>query len=684
MNKTLILIILFLYSCKPEILQNIITSSPDDKIQVVLMLDQGMPSYAILVDGKECIKPSALGFRFRKQPDLLGPFQLLNSKTEIIEERWEPVWGQEKSIHSLSRSINFELKEQQAPHRQLNLFFRIFNDGVAYRYEIPAQIGLDSIFITEELSEFRFAQDGKSWWIPGSHAFDSYEQLHTASRLSEIDSANTPLTYVTDDDLYISIHEANLTDYAGMTLKRSASDSLLFLSSLVPWPDGDMVKTSAPMHSPWRTISIGRDATDLLRSRMILNLNEPNQLSDVSWINPMKYMGIWWGMHINKYTWTQGDQHGATTENIKSYIDFASENNIQGVLAEGWNKGWEAWGQEGALQLTEAYDDFDIQDVVEYARSKNVTFIGHHETTANVASYEEQLELAFAYYDSLGVSAIKTGYVGAIKPLGQFHYGQWMVQHFRKVTELAAHHHISLDVHEPVKGTGIERTWPNMMTREGARGQEWNAWSEGNPPDHTTILPFTRLLAGPMDYTPGIFDLRFDRYKADFRVQSTLAKQLALMVVLYSPLQMAADLPENYENQPAFQFIRDLEMDWDESLYLEGEIGEYLTIARRHEGEWFLGAITNGRTREVEIIMDQMIQWNWIAECYVDTENAHWDTNPYPIWIGSYEVSPSDTLKARLAPGGGMAIRFRPLTSDELERELLPISQLRLDQKTRE
>ena len=684
MNKSLILIILFLSSCQPENLQSILVSSPDDKIQVELTLDQGLPAYAIRVDGKVLIKPSELGYRFREQPDLVGPFHLLNSKTEIIEEHWEPVWGQEKLIHSLSRSIKLEMREQLAPHRQLNLYFRVFNGGVAFRYEIPQQVGLDSLFILEELSAFRFARDGKAWWIPGSHAYDSYEQLHKVSRLTEVDSANTPLTYVSDDEFYISIHEANLTDYAGMTVKRSESDSLNFLTSLVPWPDGDRVKASAPMVSPWRTICIGRSATDLLRSRMILNLNEPNQLSDYSWIKPMKYMGIWWGMHINKYTWIQGERHGATTENIKRYIDFASEHGIQGVLAEGWNKGWEKWGQAGALQFTEPYDDFDMGAVVEYAKGKNVTFIGHHETTANVASYERQLESAFAYYDSLGVSAIKTGYVGAIQPQGQFHYGQWMVQHFRKVVKLAARHHISLNVHEPVKGTGIERTWPNMMTREGGRGQEWNAWSAGNPPNHTTILPFTRLLAGPMDYTPGIFDLRFDRYKPGNRVHSTLAKQLALMVVLYSPLQMAADLPENYENQPAFQFIKDLEVDWDESLYLDGVIGELVIIARRHENEWFLGAITNGESREVEIPMNLMIPDKQIAECYVDTENAHYDSNPYPIWIGSYEVSPSDTLKARLAPGGGMAIRLRPLTEREADQELVSINELRLDQRARQ
>ena len=682
MKNALILIILFLYSCKSEISKNIFISSPDDRIQVHVSLDQGIPQYAVNFIGERLIQPSSLGYRFRNQSDLVGPFQLINSETKVIKETWQPVWGQESSIHSHSKLIRIELQEMEPPQRQLILYFRVFNDGVAFRYEIPEQPGLDSLFIVEEKSEFRFAQNGQSWWIPGAHAFDAYEKLHEVSRLSEIDSANTPLTYVTDDDIYVSIHEANLTDYAGMTLKRASHDSLTFLSSLVPWPDGDKVKTETPMLSPWRTICIGESATDLLRSRLILNLNESNQIADVSWIKPMNYIGIWWGMHINKYTWVQGDQHGATTENAKMYIDFASENNIGGVLVEGWNQGWEDWGQEGALQLTKSYDDFDIVDVIKYASDRNVSLIGHHETTANVTSYEGQLEAAFAYYDSLGVSAVKTGYVGAIKPAGQLHYGQWMVEHFRRVVKLAARHHITLDVHEPVKATGIERTWPNMMTREGARGQEWNAWSEGNPPDHTTILPFTRLLAGPLDYTPGIFDIRFERYKTDFKVHSTLAKQLALMVVLYSPLQMAADLPENYENQPAFQFIRDLEVDWDESLYLEGKIGEYVTVARRHGSEWFLGAITNEDARDVELPMHKMITGERVAECYVDAETTHWESNPYPIWIGSYLASPSDTLKARLAPGGGMAIRLRPLDEKEMERvDLIPISKLRRDQR---
>lgn len=679
MYKILPLILLFIFSCKPEETQIITLLSPDKKIRVELSLDAGVPRYSVQVDGILLLQPSGLGFRFRHQPELSGPFDLINSTTEQIQETWQPVWGQEDSIHSLSNSMRIELREQHSPQRNLNLYFRVFNDGVAFRYGIPQQEDLDSLFIIEELSQFNFASDGEAWWIPGSHAFDSYEQLHRVGSLSEVDSANTPLTYHSKNGFYISIHEANLTDYAGMTLKQSNTDLLAFSSHLVPWPDGDKVKTVVPMVSPWRTIIIGRQATDLLRSRMILNLNEPNQLADVSWIQPMKYIGIWWGMHINKYTWVQGDKHGATTENVKTYIDFAADNNIEGVLAEGWNKGWEKWGQAGALQLTEHYDDFDMEAVVEYAGERNITFIGHHETTANVAAYEAQLDTAYQYYADLGISAVKTGYVGPIKPEGQYHYGQWMVNHFRRVVKLAAAHQISLDVHEPVKGTGIERTWPNMMTREGARGQEWNAWSEGNPPDHTTILPFTRLLAGPLDYTPGIFDLTFDQYKPDNRVQSTLAKQLALMVVLYSPLQMAADLPENYKDQPAFQFIRDLEVDWDETVYLSGEIGEHVTIARRHENEWFIGAITNEDARVIEFPLSKLIEAEVQAECYVDGPSADWDKNPYSIHIGTFLATPQDVFKAKLAPGGGLAVRLTPNIEDKAD--LQRISQLLNDQE---
>ncbi len=680
MNRWFILVVIAIAACSTEkkLTRQEITS-PDTRIQFALILDQGMPKYTVHVDGEPLIKPSALGFQFRNQSELSGSFELIKSDTLELEETWEPVWGQENSIHSHSNLLSVKLKELSSPQRQLILHFRLFNDGVAIRYEIPVQEGLDSLFITNELTEFQFAENGKAWWIPGAHKFDTYEKLHNKSLLSEVDSANTPFTFVTEKNRYVSIHEANLTSYAGMTLKRSDEDSLTFLSALVPWPDGDKVKTTAPLKSPWRTITIGESAADLLRSRMILNLNEPNKLTDVSWIKPMKYIGMWWGIHINKYTWVQGDRHGATTENARDYIDFAADNNIQGVLFEGWNKGWERWGQDDALELTKPYDDFDIDWISNYAREKGVSLIGHHETTANVISYEQQLETAYAYYSKLGVPAVKTGYVGDIKPPGQLHYGQWMVEHYRRVIEMAAKYQISLDVHEPIKGTGIERTWPNMMTREGARGLEYNAWSEGNPPNHTTILPFTRLLAGPMDYTPGIFDITFERYKKENRVHTTLAKQLALMVVLYSPVQMAADLPENYANHPAFQFIRDLVTDWDETRILRAEIGEEVTIARRQGDEWFIGSITNERPRELEILLSILVNRNMVAECYVDGPAAHWDSNPTSVHVGYYLATQMDKIRINLASGGGFAVRLRPATP--ADRELPHISKLIQDQK---
>jgi len=664
LSYILLAVILLFSACKPA-LEMASIGSPDGTIKLVLELDNGFPHYSIFVDEQVLVLASGLGFNFRGAQNLNGPFKLVHSSVSEIKEQWSPVWGQEKQIHSHSFQGKYELEEIKFPNRQLNLYFRVFDDGAAFRYEIPEQTGLDSLFITKELTEFNFASDGRAWWNEGSYLFDTPEQLYHQTSLSDIDSANTPMTYINHENLYVSVHEANLTDYAGMTLQRDKQDSLKFHSALVPWPDGDKVKASVPLVTPWRTILVGRTAADLLRSRMILNLNEPTAMSDVSWIKPMKYIGIWWGMHINKYTWTQGERHGATTENAKDYIDFAAENNLQGVLVEGWNQGWEEWGQEDALNLTTPYDDFDIQAVTDYAAQRGITFIGHHETTANVQSYEQQMEAAFDYYAQLGIRAVKTGYVGSIKPAGQFHYGQWMVRHFRKVIQTAARYNISINVHEPIKSTGIERTWPNMMTREGGRGLEYNAWSQGNPPNHTTILPFTRLLAGPMDYTPGIFDLTFDRYKLENRVHTTLTKQLALMVVLYSPLQMAADLIENYVDQPAFQFIRDLKTDWDKTIYLEAEIGEKIALARRQGDEWFLGAITNEKERKIAIPLSKILETDMVAECYVDASTTDWESNPYPILIRTYHASKNDTLEAYLAAGGGLAIRFRPLATND-------------------
>ncbi|MEE8391240.1 MAG: glycoside hydrolase family 97 catalytic domain-containing protein, partial [Anaerolineae bacterium] len=435
--------------------------------------------------------------------------------------------------------------------------------------------------------------------------------------------------------------------------------------------------------TPWRTIQIAESAGDLITSYLILNLNEPNRLEDVSWIEPGKYVGIWWAMHIDKYTWGSGPTHGATTKNAKGTIDFAAEYGFPGVLIEGWNVGWDGeWYEHGErFSFTTPYEDFDIEELSAYAAAKGVKLIGHHETGAAVMNYEQQLNDAFAYYRDLGIDTVKTGYVGwgqGIKRRNEegrlvgleWHHGQYMVRHYRKVVETAARYHIMLDVHEPIKDTGIRRTYPNMMTREGARGQEYNAWSAdgGNPPEHTTILPFTRMLAGPFDFTPGIFDLFFEEYRPHNRVNTTLAKQLALYVVIYSPLHMAADLPENYKDHPAFQFIVDVPVDWQDTKVLHGEIGDYVTIARqdRNSEDWYIGSITDeqGRTLEAACTFLEP-ERKYVAEIYADGADADWKSDPLSINVYKALVDSNTVLTLRLAPGGGQAIRIRPATEDE-------------------
>ena len=485
-------------------------------------------------------------------------------------------------------------------------------------------------------------------------------------------AVNTPVTFKSDEDLYISLHEANLTDYAEMTL--ALNENFNFESELVPWSDGTKVKTSTPFNTPWRTILIVDSADKLLTSNLILNLNEPNKIEDTSWIEPMKYMGIWWEMHIGKSSWApislegswsdKGTKiHGATTENAKSYIDFASQNGIRGMLIEGWNTGWEYWGLDtvGYFDFVTPYSDFDLIGLIKYANDKNVEIIGHHETGGQVTNYEKHLENAFAFYNKLGIRAVKTGYAGGIIPKGEFHHGQFMVRHYRKVLETAVDYQIMINAHEPIKPTGIRRTYPNMMTREGVRGMEWNAWSDGNKPEHTTIIPFTRGLGGPIDYTPGIFDITFKAYKDKEKVHSTLANQLALYVILYSPIQMAADLPENYEGNPAFQFIKDVPVNWDQIQVISAEIGDHVSIARRSGVDWFIGCITDENEREVEIPLTFLNQdVGYSANIYVDALDADFETNPTAINVFNQNVDNKTILKFNLSRGGGCAISIKP------------------------
>ncbi|MFT6842204.1 MAG: alpha-glucosidase [Psychroserpens sp.] len=658
--------LIFFNSCKNK--NSLTVNSPNNQISVIFNSNNEGINYAIEYKDSLLIKPSKLGYQFKDmQPFeknfIISEFKLSNSNTA-----WTQVWGENKEIVDNYNKLAISLQEKEGLKRKINIIFKLYDDGVGFRYEIPIQKNIDSIYITNELTEFNFINNHSAWFIPAN--FDSYETLYRNKLLSEVSSANTPITFETKDGNFISIHEANLTNYAGMTLNKT-SDNLSFKADLVPWANGVKVKTKTPMQSPWRTIEITDKAEKLVESNLILNLNEPNKIKDTSWIEPMKYIGIWWGMHLGTHTWTLGEKHGANTEDTKKHIDFAAKHNIKGVLVEGWNTGWENWGKRDAFDFVTPYEDFDLEEITKYAISKNIEFIGHVETGGAAQSFETNLDKIFSLYNGLGVKTVKTGYAGGIQTKGQYHHGQFMVNHYRNVLEQAAKYQIMIDAHEPIKPTGIRRTYPNMMTREGTRGMEWNAWSSGNPPEHHTILPFTRGLAGPIDYTPGTFDILFKNAKnrvkwnglddGTSRVNTTLAKQLALFVVLYSPLQMASDLIKNYENQPAFKFIEDLATDWETSKVLNGKIGGYITIARKDKesNDWFLGSITDENARELEINLIFLGEnKKYIAEIYADGKSSNWKTNPQEITISSKEVDSETVLNIKLASGGGQAIKF--------------------------
>ena len=662
-------------------------SSPDNKLEVEFLINiNGKSGYIVNFSNKRVIDTSYFSFDFQNQKSFGTNLEIVNTTTSTFDETWETVWGEQRFIRNNYNELKVELKEISEKGRKYFIVFRVFNDGVAFRFEFPKQENLKDVVILDENTQFKLTGDNTCWWTPGD--WDIYEHLFNTTRFSEIDAlskrshkalaqtnipenaVNLPITMKTDDDVYLSILEANLTDYADMTLKVD-KENLLFQSELVGNDSGIKVKTKTPFVTPWRLILISDKATDLVSSKTILNLNEPNVLEDVSWIKPTKYIGIWWEMHLGKSTWDMNSgRHGATTENAKRYIDFASKNGIGAVLIEGWNTGWEHYlGSEQRdfiFDFVTPYPDYDLKEVVRYAKEKNVQIIMHHETYAHILQYEERLDTAFTLCKSLGIQAVKTGYVGQIVPDGEYHHGQWMVNHYRKVMEKAAEYQVMVNVHEPIKPTGLRRAYPNLMSGEGLRGQEFNAWSPdgGNPPEHLTIVPFTRMLAGPIDYTPGIFDIKFDKYKKENQVNTTLAHQLALYVVIYSPLQMAADLPENYEGQPAFQFIRDVGVDWDTSIVLNGEIGDYISIVRkeRNTDKWFLGSITDENVRVINVSLNFLEAGKeYIATLYEDAEEAYWDKNPTAYKIENKTVDISDTLILKLAPGGGVAISFIPL-----------------------
>jgi len=627
--------------------------------------------YSVSRDGRPILLPSRLGFVFRGGDSLYTGLRITGSSRASHDETWTQPWGEVARVRDHHQELRVRVAEQGGRQRRFAVVFRVFDDGVGFRYEVSDSAGFEGYEMMDELTEFAFADNARAWWIPSTCCDpDRQERLYSSGPLSRLDSVQTPLTLQTAAGVQVVIHEAALTDYAGMYLVRTGNRTLR--AFLPRWADGVAVRGTAPFQTPWRTLQLADRPEDLAPSVLGLNLNPPSVIQDTRWIHPMKYDGIWWGMHLNTMTWPAGPHHGATTANTRRYLDFAAANGLGGTLVEGWNLGWELpwFGGRGHFSYTQSYPDFDLPGLAAYARQKGITLIGHHETGSNVENYEQQLDSAMALYRRVGVGAVKTGYVGDFTELGHAHQGQYMVRHQRHVLETAARYGIMLDVHEPIKDTGERRTWPNMMSREGARGQEYNAWGGegGNPPEHETILFFTRMLAGPMDFTPGIFDLLLTstghaRTPEEARPRTTLAKQLALYVVLYSPLQMAADLPENYAGQPGFQFIRDVAVDWDTTRVIQGRIGDYVIVARKQKGadSWFLGAITDEEARTFDVPLDFLAPGHrYVAEVYADGPGANWRDNPLPVAISRRDVTSASRLHIVLAPGGGQAIRIRP------------------------
>ncbi|GAB2494010.1 glycoside hydrolase family 97 protein [Pseudoxanthomonas sangjuensis] len=647
-----------------------VVTSPDGRISVQLSAStDGRAAYAVSRDGKPIIAPSPLGFLLTDAPKLDRGMLIGEPEFSQFDETWEQPWGERRFIRNHYNQMRVTLTENFKPFRHFDVVFRVYDDGLGFRYEFPEQENLKELKIGEELTEFDLAQDGTAWWIAAGE-FNREEQLYNRTTVGEVGYAQTPITFRLADGTHLSIHEAALVDYSGMNLIHVEKRRLK--AALTPGSDGfAKVERAAPFNTPWRTLQVGDNAGALVESSLILNLNEPNKLGDVSWFRPMKYAGVWWEMHLDRKTWEYGPRHGATTENVKKHIDFAAENGFGGVLVEGWNVGWEDWFGTGFdFDFAKPYPDFDFPALAAYAKSKGVQLIGHHETGGNAAHYEDQLDAAFALDRKMGVHAVKTGYVadaGGARAYGRdgkvhlaWHEGQDMVRHHLKVVTEAAKYQIAINPHEPVKDTGLRRTYPNWISREGARGGEYDAWGQpGNPPEHVPTMVFTRLLAGPMDYTPGIFGMKT---RSPNGVQTTWAKQLAFYVTIYSPIQMVPDLVENYEANPGpFQFIKDVAVDWEESKVLNGEVGDYVTIARKVRGgnDWFLGSITDENPRELKVPLSFLDKGRkYTAQIYRDGPDADWKGKRESIVIEQREVTAGDTLTLKLAPGGGQAIRF--------------------------
>lgn len=646
--------------------------SPNKVLSVKVLLDNdGRLSYAIARKGHEIIAPSRLGFILADQPKLDRNFTVEKTATSAFDETWEQPWGEWTTIRDTHTELRVDVVQKKYDNRRVTVVFRLFDDGFGFRYEFPDQPQLKTLKITDELTEFAVSDKATAYWNVAGE-WNREEYIIQKTPLAEVSEAQTPMTLKTDSGLYMSFHEAALIDYAAIWMRRV--DGQRLKTRLAPSSIGPNVVRDAPFPTPWRMVIVTDNAPDLYHSHILLNLNEPNKLGDVSWVKPFKYVGIWWDMHLGTKTWEAGPKHGATTEYTKKYIDFAAKHGFRGVLVEGWNKGWEDWFATGDLfSFTEAYPDFDLPALSAYAKKKGVHIVGHHETGGNAAHYEPQMDAGFALYQQNGVDAVKTGYVadaGGAKVMGAdgkpyytWNDSQDMVRHFQKVTETAAKYHIAINTHEPIKDTGLRRTYPNWVSREGQRGMEYNAWGNPpNPPEHEANLVFTRMLSGPMDFTPGVLSLQGNGKP----IYSTKAKQLALYVVLYSPIHMAADLIENYEKEmPAFQFIKDVPTDWADTRMLNGEPGDYATLVRldKHSRDWYLGAVTDEQARSLDIALDFLTPGKtYEAQIYRDGDDADYRTDArHSMQIEKRKVTAKDRLTLKLAPGGGQAIRFKAL-----------------------
>ena len=680
-----------------NVVQAVEINSPGGKLQLAFRVSDGVPAYSLSSEGKRVIDISRLGFLLADHPDMNGGFSIEKIDSASFDETWKPVWGEVSEIRNSYNELCASLKDDKG--RLMNIRFRLYDDGLGFRYEFPRQHGLEYFFIEEELTEFNLGADCSSFWIPGD--YDANEFVYQKSNLSNLSevlvearksmdsktiidnrSVQTPVLFRNDNGMYINIHEAALKDYPSMCLTLQ-DNSYTFKSNLTPDPKGYKGRIQSGFNTPWRTIIVSEDAAGILESKLVLNLNEPCKLKNTGWIKPMKYVGVWWEMFVpwgsswnytddtnirlGEYDYSKArpnGRHGANTENVKRYIDFAAEHGFGGVLVEGWNEGWEDWFDKMKFHVFDyktPYPDFDIELLSDYAESKGVTLIMHHETSGSTMNYERMMPEAYGLMNRYGYKAVKSGYVGRLYPVGEYHYGQTFINHCIYAIEKAAEHKIMVDVHEAPKPTGLHRTYPNYLACESARGTEYEAFAY-NKPDHTTILPFTRLIGGPMDYTPGIFQLDFNYYdkNSNKTLSSTFAKQLGLYVVIYSPLQMAADLPKNYERfMDAFQFIKDVPVDWQDTKVLEAEPGEYVTIARKDKksNDWYVGN-SSGENRHVsQLNLDFLDKGKkYKAIIYSDGADAHYRTNPMSYRITEKTVDYRSKIKVVAAPGGGYAI----------------------------